>query len=209
VSTRMKFFVISYLWNPPTSCWEDCGNSTEKVYASLYDNKCFLELKSNDIFLLYKHSLHICKYEFDMPSLVFKHDSMHALHIQNYQNNKVIFLGFVFGSEGVKVVAKKVKATPSWPTPKSIRNVRNFHGIARFYRYFVKNFSILVFTLNKILKSKKWIEFFKEVIRLHKSIISKRDSKFHSHYWRTKWSKLDSKLLLLLLVIPRCMNKMR
>ncbi|RDX99851.1 Retrovirus-related Pol polyprotein from transposon gypsy, partial [Mucuna pruriens] len=56
------------------------------------------------------------------------------------------------GSKGFKVVVEKVKAIPGWPTPKIVSNVKSFHGIARFYRHFVKNFSILVVTLNKILK---------------------------------------------------------
>jgi hypothetical protein len=49
-----------------------------------------------------------------------------------------------------------VKAIKEWPTPKSITKVRSFHGLASFYRQFVKNFSTLATPLTEIVKS-PWV----------------------------------------------------
>ena len=48
---------------------------------------------------------------------------------------------------------EKVKAIKEWPTPKSITEVRSFHGLASFYCRFVKDFSTLATPLMKLLKN--------------------------------------------------------
>ncbi|RDX69791.1 Retrovirus-related Pol polyprotein, partial [Mucuna pruriens] len=60
-------------------------------------------------------------------------------------------IGYVVGSQGVKVDPKKIKAFQSWLTPKTIGDVMSFHGLANFYRHFVKDFSTLAI-LNEIVK---------------------------------------------------------
>ena len=75
--------------------------------------------------------------------------------------NHVVFLGFVVSSKGVQVDEEKVRAIQEWPTPKSVTEVRSFHGLASFYRRFVKDFSTLAAPLNEVLKKNvgfKWGE---------------------------------------------------
>ena len=44
----------------------------------------------------------------------------------------MVFLGFVVSAKGVQVDAEKVKAIQEWPTPKTVSEVRGFHGLAIF-----------------------------------------------------------------------------
>ncbi|TYK26105.1 F15O4.13 [Cucumis melo var. makuwa] len=65
---------------------------------------------------------------------------------------QIHFLGFIVGKDGVKVDEEKVKAIREWPTPTNASEVRSFHGLASFYRRFIKDFSSIASPLTELVK---------------------------------------------------------
>jgi transposase InsO family protein len=66
---------------------------------------------------------------------------------------EVEFLGHMVGVNGLRVMEDKIEAVRDWPTPKNIRELRAFLGLAGYYRRFVRNFSAIALPLTELTRN--------------------------------------------------------
>ena len=70
---------------------------------------------------------------------------------------EVGFLRVVIGPEGIKIEKEKVKGVLEWLTPKCVKDMQKFLGLANYYRQFIEGFASVARPLHDMVKKdKKW-----------------------------------------------------
>jgi hypothetical protein len=73
---------------------------------------------------------------------------------------------------------EKVKAIREWLSPRNIFEVRSFHGLASFYRKFIRNFSAISAQMMDIVKKRhksfKWTEEAEKSFKILKDKITEQ-----------------------------------
>ncbi|KRZ81763.1 Retrovirus-related Pol polyprotein from transposon 17.6, partial [Trichinella sp. T8] len=69
----------------------------------------------------------------------------------------VHYLGHIVTQQGIGTDPEKTAAVQKWPTPRCVREVRQFLGLASYYRRFVRNFAGVANPLHALTKKgEKW-----------------------------------------------------
>ncbi|KRX32404.1 Retrovirus-related Pol polyprotein from transposon 17.6, partial [Trichinella murrelli] len=70
---------------------------------------------------------------------------------------QVVYLGHVITPEGIGTDSQKTAAVRQWRTPRCVREVRQFLGLASYYRRFIKDFARVAGPLHELTrKGEKW-----------------------------------------------------
>ena len=70
----------------------------------------------------------------------------------NFVKQKVEFLGHVITPKGVEPDPRKIRVVKDFPTPRNLKELGSFLGLANYYRCFVKGFSTIASALNALTR---------------------------------------------------------
>jgi hypothetical protein len=114
----------------------------------------------------------------------------------SFMKTELICLGFVISADKLRMDLDKVEVIKNWPSLKSIFEVRSFHGLASFYRKFIRNFSgisaPMMDTVKKRHKSFHWTEEAEKSFNLLKRKITEQPIMVLSDFQKTFQVKCDA-----------------
>ncbi|XP_011686344.1 PREDICTED: uncharacterized protein LOC105449050 [Wasmannia auropunctata] len=69
-----------------------------------------------------------------------------------FLRREVAYLGHIICSDGVRPDPNKIQSVSAFPTPRNAKNIKQFLGLAGYYRRFIPNFSKIAKPLTDLLK---------------------------------------------------------
>ena len=87
---------------------------------------------------------------------------------------EVAYLGFLVNRDGTRPNPAKVEPIKNYPTPKNLRDVRKFQGMASWYRRFIPNYATIAEPITRLTKKNykfEWLEEQQHAFELLKAMI--------------------------------------
>lgn len=69
-----------------------------------------------------------------------------------FGKEEVEYLGHLVSAKGVAAEPTKLQAITTWPIPTTIKELRGFLGLTRYYRRFIHNYGKIYFPLHRLLR---------------------------------------------------------
>ncbi|GJX96686.1 putative reverse transcriptase domain-containing protein [Tanacetum coccineum] len=130
------------------------------IDSSLVDATCIPDIGNNGLktfkdgiggFFAWPKNQFVLDEEVTPPTTIQK--------ISDYNSISIVqFLGHVIDSQGIHVDPAKIEAVKNWASPTTSIEIRQFLGLAGYYRRFIKDFSKIAKSLTELTqKNKKYI----------------------------------------------------
>ena len=75
---------------------------------------------------------------------------------------KVEYLHHIVANGTLAMDPEKVRAVASWPPPKSVKSLKSFLGVAKYYNHFIKGYSAIIAPLTELLRKNAVYEWAKQ-----------------------------------------------
>ncbi|KAL6440856.1 hypothetical protein ACFW04_003346 [Cataglyphis niger] len=125
----------------------------DQVLSGLQGSELFVYL---DDIVLYASSLREHEIKFDKLAERLRQANLKLQPDKcEFLRKEVGYLGHIISDQGVKPDPAKIRAVKEFPTPRNAKNIKQFLGLAGYYRRFIPNFSKTARPLTNLLKKEE------------------------------------------------------
>lgn len=129
----------------------------DAILTGLQGTELFVYL---DDIVIYARSLAEHKHKFERLAARLREASLKLQPSKcGFLHKEVAYLGHRISEDGVRPSVDKIKAIMEFPTPKNVRQTREFLGLAGYYRRFIDSYSRVAKPLTNLLKKDKPYEW--------------------------------------------------
>lgn len=122
----------------------------DRVLVGLQGVELFVYL---DDIVIYARSLSEHKSKFEKLAMRLRKSNLHLQPDKcEFLRREVGYLGHVISDQGVKPDPKKIECLQNYPAPTTQKKIKQFLGLAGYYRRFIENFSGISKPLTNLLK---------------------------------------------------------
>ena len=108
--------------------------------------------------LIHSSSVELTNLIYDMCSIAYQRQGLTLRDSKcKLGLDKVQYLGHVFSKDDMVPDTDKIAVVQNWPTPTDVTEVRQFLGLASYYRQYVKNFADIAAPIHHL--TQKAVEF--------------------------------------------------
>ena len=115
---------------------------------SYFDDVFIHSREENGLSDIENHRIHLRK----VLTILRKNKIYCRLQKCIFAASEIPVLGCLVGKNGVRPDPEKIKAISEWPTPKNIKDLRKFLGLATYLHKYARNFAGMALPLSRLLK---------------------------------------------------------
>lgn len=143
------------------------GLKTASQVFQRFINSIFADLIKENKVIVYMDDIMIASKNLsqhvEVLEVVFKRLVENKLELRldkcEFLQDKVKYLGFLIGKDGIKADEKGLEAVKHFPVPDKTQAVQSFLGLCSYFRRFIKDFSTIAKPLYDLLRKDKKFQF--------------------------------------------------